>query len=197
MADSLPNLSALRAEAASLRARADEIDRKIDDFIAWATEMQSPGLVVTATPRKLTAVGYSSGTAPRSAATKSGKGKPPGTISMKWRGYFSKIRLFDGVQFPLSAVQEYAKKSDGSDQRLTALRRHMKPYIEHGYLVEVESDLYCMTDKLTALLDQFDSSTGSAQTSSPKGETGDVASPASDTLLLDEAACLTATGGGT
>lgn len=33
--------------------------------------------------------------------------------------------------------------------------------------------------------------------SSPKGEAGDVASPASNVLLSDEAACLTATGGGT
>lgn len=187
MADSLPDIAALRAQAQALRTQADDIDRRVDEFIAWSRSLPfpiiSPPLSIKGVrPSLISAATVSPGSFVQDTKR---RGKPPGAISMVWRRHYAAARLFDGEVFPLKTVIENINQHDGTVARPTAVRRHLKNHIEHGYLELVGEDTYRMTQKLLGMLDKLhkheDNSAHRAEQSSPsqEGETGGDTPPVS------------------
>lgn len=152
------DLEALREEARRLRDRADAIDRHadaIDTHMRALAELSfgsQPG-------RQKVVLPPSSAPAPRSLK-KGGKGKPPGTMSMKWRGYFADICTNRGSKFELANVVAVVQESENRTMRPTEVRRLFKVHVQHGYLVALDENTYEMTDKLVQLVDEYVKSEG-------------------------------------
>ena len=187
MAESFPDIAALRAQAQTLRAQADEIDKRLDEFLDWSRTLPfgliRPTVAIKPIPPSL--IGASdlvkepAGPGQKLAR----RGKPPGALSMAWRRHYAVARIFDGDVFPLKTIVDQVNQEDGRESRPTAIRRHLKGHVEHGLLEPVGPDQYRMTQKLLEMLKKLqanDADTGDhAETSSPKGETGGATPPAS------------------
>jgi hypothetical protein len=83
-----------------------------------------------------------------------GKGKPPGSLSQRWRGNFADIiRSVPAPHvFGFNHVQSAIKLREGRDMRTSEIRRLFKVSVDNGYLVQPSRDLYQPTQKLIDLI---------------------------------------------
>jgi hypothetical protein len=86
---------------------------------------------------------------------RTGKGKPPGAMSQRWRGHFAEIiRIVPPPHlFGFNHVQDVVKRREGRDMRDSEIRRLFEGNVkQHGYLVQPSRDLYQPTQKLIDLI---------------------------------------------
>ena len=153
MATDAFTVSTLRARAAELRARADEIDAFADTAErlmpliggenAASSQPVANAAILTVAPA-------------RSHGTGS-KGKPAGTMGIKWRKRFARIaEVADREPFDIDIVSDVYTDDTGTAAKPSALKRQFDSFATHGYVEQGPAGSYTLTDKLRRLIQAMD-----------------------------------------
>lgn len=166
--ESPPWLSELRAEAASLRHRADAIDKHIVSLVAL---VGAPAEPAPKAPRP----SFSTDAATRLKAhgERVHKGKAPGTLTNRWKDHFFEIaRQHQTAAFELELVRKLVEQREHRDVKPSQLKRLFAGYIAHDYLVEPSRGRYRLTDHLLDKIGFQQDSEGSPETTEEPSDGG-------------------------